>query len=885
MDLAKIQDLSLVTKAVTLGLGVIQSIVVVRLLTQGEFGLVGLVMSIGSVIGVSQHLGIVDGAIREIAVLKNRREVGKVFWVSHIARQAVTIPLSVGLFLLASFIAVKFYKRPDIVPYIQIFALSLILQGLQDVLGATLTGIKKFVQLYVGQIVTAVINIGVFSYFTWRWNIAGFFWAVIVTTSIMVVLYMVMIARDLRGDLALPTWQDIRLYGKRVMRVGFYMYLSRIFFVVWQRLPLLLLGALISADELGELNLSLTFGGKLTIVAMALSEVNLSWMSSLYARERKEFERAVTHNMHRVLVIMLLFTLALVFFTPEILQYVIKGYAGAQPLILVMTLAFFLYALTDIGTSSVFVPADKPRYRAITYGVMTAVTALCIYLWRTSGGFGAALSVLLGAVINYVLVLWISKRTFSINLVTLRLGGFLLALAAAIGWLMASPPLVWRVIVFLLFTGYMFYEAHKHALLPAFVSTLIGKHTTPEATVTFDLSQLTIICFAGSAYDSLAWTNRQHIMSRVSKTYPVLYVEPRVWLVRYIWLHWYKPLFLLRFIKRLCWYEKVNDTLFIKAQWNLIPGSREVRLISALNHYLNRWHLLLIAWKLGFLKDPQAVWIYDTEANEYLSAFPKATVLYDCVDDHAAQAGVDRNSAKVIEEEKQIMRRATVVTVTSRHLFTIKKHQHQNIHLVLNAGNVELFLKPTPMHLETKAFQRLLAIPSPIIGSVGTIDSYKMDWVLVEQVARQRPDWQFVFIGTPLMGKSKKDVRRLRKMKNIHFLGSVKQEDVPAFVRLFDVFTIPYKASKYNEASFPLKFWEFMATGKPIIISGVPELKMYKPMVHYVKSHRDMISAIAASLLAPHDGAADRIAEAKHHTWEKRTQTLLKLLEQALTKS
>src|SRR3989344_3149405 len=343
MDLAKTQVLSLVTKAVTTALGIIQSVIVVRLLSRGEFGLVGLVMSIGGVIGVSQHLGIVDGAIREIAVLKNRREVGKVFWVSHIAGQIVTVPLSAGLFFLAGLIAVKFYNRPDIIPYIQIFALSLILQGLQDVLGATLTGIKKFVSLYIAQIVTAAINIVVFGYLTWRWGITGFFWAVIITTSIMLVILTALIVKELRGSLALPSWDDIRQYGRRVLRIGVFMYISRIFFVLWQRLPILILGAALSADDLGDLNVSLTFGSKLTIIAMALSEVNLSWMSTLYAREKKEFERVATRNMHRVLVVMLLLTLVMLFFTPEILRYIIGSqYMNAQPLILIMTLAFFL---------------------------------------------------------------------------------------------------------------------------------------------------------------------------------------------------------------------------------------------------------------------------------------------------------------------------------------------------------------------------------------------------------------------------------------------------------------------------------------------------------------------------------------------------------------
>jgi len=362
MDLGRTQLLSLIAKAITTALGIVQSIIVIRILSPAEFGLVGLVLSVGGVIGVSQHLGIVDGAIREIAVLKKKREIGKVFWVSHIVRQAVTIPLSIGLLLLASLIATKIYHRPEIAIYLQIFAAALVLQGLQDVLGAALTGLKKFLLLYVVQVVTATINIAVFGWLTWQYGVTGFFWAVIVTTSIMVLWFFALMFKELKGNLKWPTWYDIRFYGRRVMRVGAYMYLSRIFFVVWQRLPLLLLGGVLASDQLGYLNVSLTFGSRLTIIAMALSEVNLSWMSSLFANQRAEFQKIVTLNMHRVLVVMVGLTLVLLFFTPEILLYVIGAqYLAAQPLIYIMTVGFFLYALTDIGTSSVFVSADQPH--------------------------------------------------------------------------------------------------------------------------------------------------------------------------------------------------------------------------------------------------------------------------------------------------------------------------------------------------------------------------------------------------------------------------------------------------------------------------------------------------------------------------------------------
>ncbi len=874
MNLAKTQFISLVTKGITTALGIAQSIIVVRILSPAEFGLVGLVLSIGSVIGVSQHLGIVDGAIREIAVRKKLADIGKVFWVSHLVRQVVTVPLSLGLILLARPIAVGIYGRPEIVPFIWVFAAALILQGLQDVLGATLTGMKKFGALYVVQIITATINIGVFGYLTWKYGVAGFFWSVIVTTAVMVVLFIYLITtKYLKGYLTWPTRKDVKLYGRNVMRIGAFMYLARIFFVVWQRLPILVLGGVLAADELGFLNVSLTFGSKLTVIAMALSEVNLSWMSTLFANKREEFTRQVTRNMHRVLVLMLSLTLVLLFFTPEILRYVIGAeYLPAQPLILLMTVAFFLYALTDIGTSSLFVPADHPRQRAFVYGVMTTISAVLIgwLLWIRPDALLASAVMVLGALLAYIAMLVIAKRSYGISMLSGQLAILLAALAGSTWWLFQSPSLVWRITVFALLSAYILWEAHKSQLLPRWNELLWSKRGASERDVH-------IICFAGAEYDLPSWTNRQHVMSRMSEKYSVLYIEPRVWILRYVLKNWKKPGKIFSFFGRIVWPTKVHENLYVKAQWNLLPGSREWRWLSVFNHTLNRWWVLGTARMIGMLPVLRSakrvvVWIYDTEAVEYLSAFKKATVVYDCVDNHSAQAGVDRNSKRVKVEERKIMKRADLVTVTSKRLYKMKRDRNRNVHLVLNAGDTHSYDSAEP-----RAFPPDVPRGKPMIGSVGALDSYKIDFAMLRKVVKRNPDWQFVFIGAPVVDHKTDDLDALVKLDNVHVFGATPRQEVPGYVHQFDVCMIPYRNNPYNASSFPLKFWEFMATGKPVVVSGVPELKEYRNHIEYVENADQFEKAIARAL--KDRNAAKRKQLAGGHSWEKRVDTLQELLE------
>lgn len=884
MNLARIQFLSVATKAVTTALGIIQSLIIIKVLSATEYGIVGLVMAIGGLIGVSQHLGIVDGAIREIAVRKHKDEIGKVFWVSHIVRQAVTLPLSLALVGLAGIIAIRIYHRPEIIPYIQLFAGALILQGLQDVLGATLTGMKKFVSLYIIQIITATVNVAAFGFFTWKYHVAGFFWAIIVTTLLMVILLVAIIGRELMGHLRFPTIADIKMYGKNLLHIGVYMYISRIFYVIWQRLPLLILGGVLAGDQLGYLNVSLTFGSKLIILAAALSEVNLSWMSTLFANKKDEFAHTVTRNMHRVLILMTALTLGLIFFIPEILHYIIRKpeYFAAKPTIILLTISFFLYSLIDLGTSSVFVSANRPRLRAIVFAVLTALSGAGSFWALTAGGSAAiaATTMLAGSVAAYALMAIIAKRSFDINLVPSHLLILLAILAASSAWLFTDPSFALRVAVFVILTAYTLWEAHRNNLVPASLLRLLGaasKEVSKKSS-----NDIHIICFAGALYDQNGWTNRQHIMTRFAKEYPVLYIEPRVWIFRYLFEHLFSPKKSMQLLRRIFSYEQRKKNLYIKSQWNLIPGSREFSWISMLNHRMNRRSVLRTAKKLGFSADTSVLWVYDTEAAQYLSQFPFATVVYDCVDNHAVQAGVNRNPERVHQEERRILKRANLVTVTSKRLLKMKRKHTNNIHLVLNAGDVELFQKPISQDSKTSAKHALSAIPHPILGSVGALDSYKYDFDLLLACASEHSDWHFVFVGSPLVDQKTRALKKLTKLHNVHMIGSIPREDVPAYVEYFDLCLIPYKNNEYNEASFPLKFWEFMATGKPIVASGVPELQEYTSMIAYAQSQQEFSEKIENFLV---DGARkdpSRAELASHHGWDNRAAELKKLLEQTI---
>ncbi len=302
----------------------------------------------------------------------------------------------------------------------------------------------------------------------------------------------------------------------------------------------------------------------------------------------------------------------------------------------------------------------------------------------------------------------------------------------------------------------------------------------------------------------------------------------------------------------------------------------------------NAWNVRWQAKRLGF-RSPVLL-LYDTEAVEFLDDFPQSRVVYDCVDDHRASAATAWGAARVEREEAEILARAAAVAVTTEPLFERFSMLHPAVHLVPNAADVQAFLE-APSHEPSD----ISGVPHPRIGTVGALDTYKVDSALLQKVIVAHPEWHFVFVGPieyraghPLgfasrirrgsRGSTGGDVRALGAFPNVHFLGPKPRGEVPAYVHAFDVAAIPYRDSRYNRSSFPLKFWEFVASGKPVVVSGLPSLARYRSLIFMARTPAEFASAVHEALRDPRKGMADRVAEARRHNWNGRVDRIEQLL-------
>jgi glycosyltransferase involved in cell wall biosynthesis len=386
-------------------------------------------------------------------------------------------------------------------------------------------------------------------------------------------------------------------------------------------------------------------------------------------------------------------------------------------------------------------------------------------------------------------------------------------------------------------------------------------------------SRLNIVCISPAPWDYPVWTNRQHIMSGLSQHHRVLYVFHPVFLrssiKRNITLSKSKPVSML---------NKINDNLTTFTPF-ILPFSDKTPGLHQMNIRLSSSYMNKFLGQLGFKEF--ILWFYDPEAVAYLDYLQPILSCYDCVDEYSTMPyySSHRRKQRLEHLEKQLIERCDIVFTTSENLYNQKKQLNPNTYLVENVGDFEHFNKVD--YSKLKVPQDFPSVSSPVIGFIGAMDHYKVDFDLIEFIADMRPQWNLIMIGSRMNSKEKR--ASYPKKSNIYYLGGKEYRNLPDYAANFDICIIPYKINEYTKNVFPIKFFEFLATGKPVVTTALPALLQYGSIVNISQTYEEFLDAIEQSLY--HDSGdlkKERLQIAKKHTWESRKERLLFHIQKAL---
>ena len=265
-------------------------------------------------------------------------------------------------------------------------------------------------------------------------------------------------------------------------------------------------------------------------------------------------------------------------------------------------------------------------------------------------------------------------------------------------------------------------------------------------------------------------------------------------------------------------------------------------------------------------KSKRILWISYPPLYKEIGRYQEDLLVYDCIDYPGEQFAHWRKGAGELSEK------ADLIFVTSKSLYNFNK-VHQYKALVCNNGvDFNFFTEANSKSLIRP--NDLMNIKKPIIGYIGAVADW-IDWNLIRYLAASNK-FSIVFVG-PLFGL--KQIPMLPR--NVHFLGRKDYSALAEYLSYFDVCIIPFRKSKLTDACNPIKMYEYLSMGKPIVTTDMEECRI--DLVRYSKSYQEFYKNILESLEPQsEEEIQQRIGFAKENSWEDRVNYIRTIIEPLL---
>ncbi len=271
------------------------------------------------------------------------------------------------------------------------------------------------------------------------------------------------------------------------------------------------------------------------------------------------------------------------------------------------------------------------------------------------------------------------------------------------------------------------------------------------------------------------------------------------------------------------------------------------------------------------------LWINDHAAVHLVGQLGESSVVYDITDDWISFDQPPALRSRIQEQDRQLCQKANAVIVCSQKLHKLKQPlvAEERLHLIPNGVNVEHYTSVLDRTLT--AAETTQAWPKPVFGYTGTIHADRVDVELVAAVARQLTSGCIALVGPDFLPPAKR--KMLEATGRVVMTGPVPYAKIPDYMRAFDVCITPHRMTPFTESLNPIKLWEYLAAGKPIVSTDVAGFRDYPQYVRIARDKDSFVQAIYQALEESPELAFERQAEAAKHSWASRVDQIERVFE------
>jgi len=179
----------------------------------------------------------------------------------------------------------------------------------------------------------------------------------------------------------------------------------------------------------------------------------------------------------------------------------------------------------------------------------------------------------------------------------------------------------------------------------------------------------------------------------------------------------------------------------------------------------------------------------------------------------------------------------------------------------------------------------LAALPRPRVGLIGNLNE-RIDWPLIEAIARRRPDWQLVLVGPVYQAgeATMAALATLGRLPNVHRLPAVTEAAIGSCAIGLDVCLIAYRLGAGTRGINPLKLYQYLAVGRPVVATPLPSLESFRDVIAIGRTAAEFESRIDQALAAGGDASdrARRQDRARAFDWDRIAENRLALFQDSL---